>query len=190
MNKRSKAGLAVFPALILGVLIYGIVTIGCGGANPPFAPFGSEVTILNPLEGINIPLNSLEPVTIQAIVLSEEEEPINKVRVFWTLTFAGQNSIVVDTNGDGVPDARAIQMVDPFACGPQRCELTPIAEWFAFGAFVDSPFDTLTDRRGVAFVILLVDGNVIIDPATLTASTDSGSVDTMEFSVNDDREVN
>ncbi|MGH7851084.1 MAG: hypothetical protein ACREOP_12370 [Thermodesulfobacteriota bacterium] len=52
------------------------------------------------------------------------------------------------------------------------------------GAFVDSPFETLTDNRGIAFVIILLSGEDIIDPAFLEASTDSGSVDVVEFSVN------
>jgi len=38
----------------------------------------------------------------------------------------------------------------------------------------------------VAFVVILVSGDVIVDPATLEASTDSGSVDVVEFSVNAD----
>jgi hypothetical protein len=52
------------------------------------------------------------------------------------------------------------------------------------GAFVDSPFETLTDDRGIAFVDILISGEDIVDPAFLEASTDSGSVDVVEFTIN------
>ena len=53
-------------------------------------------------------------------------------------------------------------------------------------AFVDSPYDVLTDNRGIAFVVILVSGDVIIDPATLAASTDSGAIEIVTFTVNAD----
>ena len=185
MNKNI-IGKALFPAVLVCLFIAGAVFYGCGGSNPAFAPFGSEITILQPPADINIPPNSLEPMRIQAIVLNEEGDPINDVRVFWDLSFAGENSLVVDTNGDGVSDARALQLVNNNACSPQQCLLTPISEWFAMGAFVNSPFDVLTDNRGVAFVVILVSGDVVIDPATLAASTDSGAIEIVEFTVNVD----
>ena len=54
------------------------------------------------------------------------------------------------------------------------------------GAFVDSPFDVLTDNRGVAFVVILISGDRVIDPARLAASTDSGAIEIVEFTVNAD----
>ena len=185
MNKKI-IGNALFPAILALLFIVGAVIYGCGGANPAFAPFGSTIQIIQPPADINIPPNSLEPMRIQAIVTNPDGEPINDIRVFWDLSFAGENSLVVDTNGDGVSDARAIQLVNNNACSPQQCLLTPISEWFAMGAFVDSPFDILTDNRGVAFVVILVSGDVIIDPATLAASTDSGAIEIVEFTVNAD----
>lgn len=181
---KKLLGKALFPAILVCLFIAGTVLYGCGGSNPAFAPFGSTIQILQPPADINIPPNSLEPMLIQAIVLNPEGEPINDVRVFWDLSFAGENSLVVDTNGDGVSDARAIQLVNNNACSPQQCLLTPISEWFAMGAFVDSPFDVLTDNRGIAFVVILVSGDVVIDPATLAASTDSGAIEIVEFTVN------
>jgi hypothetical protein len=112
--------------------------------------------------------------------------PLNDVRVFWDLSFAGENSLVADTNGDGIPDARALQLVDPTAC-PRDCQLESISTWFFYGAFVDSPFQTLTDDQGISRVIILItnqNGTNIIDPASLEVSTRSGSVDVVEFSVN------
>lgn len=185
MNNKL-IGKAFFPVLFAFLFIACGVLNSCSGANPAFAPFGSEIQILQPPPDITIPPNSLEPVRVQAIVLSEEGDPINDVRVFWDLSFAGENSLVVDTNGDGVSDARAIQLVNNNACRPQQCLQTPISEWFEMGAFVDSPFDVLTDNRGVAFVVILVSGNVVIDPATLAASTDSGAIEIVEFTVNAD----
>lgn len=179
-------GKALFPAILVCFFIAGTLFYGCGGSNPNFAPFGSTIEILQVPLDINIPPNSLEPMRIQAIVLNPDGEPINDIRVFWDLSFAGENSLVVDTNGDTIADARALQLVNNNACSPQQCLLTPISEWFEMGAFVDSPFDILTDNRGIAFVVILVSGDRIIDPATLVASTDSGAVDTVEFTVNAD----
>lgn len=181
---RKLIGKWFFPSLVTGILVAGIIALGCGGANPPFAPFGSTIEILNPPGDITIPPNSLEPRLIQAIVLSPDGEPLNDVRVFWDLSFANESSLVVDTNGDGVSDARALQLVNNNACSPQQCILTPISEWFEMGAFVNPPFDVLTDNRGIAFVIILVSGDVIVDPASFSASTDSGAIEVVEFSVN------
>ncbi len=183
---RKLLGKVLFPSLVAGVLLAGIIALSCGGANPAFAPFGSTVEMLNPPGDIAIPPNSLEPILVEAIVLDPDGLPLNDVRVIWNLSFANQNSLVVDTNGDGVSDARALQLVNDGACAPQRCLSTPITEWFQMGAFVDSPFDTLTDNRGIAFLVILISGDVIVDPASLLASTDSGSVDVVEFSVNAD----
>jgi hypothetical protein len=187
MNKKIT-GKALFPVILACLFIASAALYSCGGANPAFAPFGSTITMLQPPGDITIPPNSLEPLRIQAIVLNPEGEPINDVRVFWDLSFAGENSLVVDTNGDGVSDARALQLVNNNACSPQQCLLTPISEWFAMGAFVDSPFDILTDNRGIAFVVILVSGDVIIDPATLAASTDSGAIEIVTFTVNADND--
>jgi len=175
-----------FQFLILTICMAVIMSLSCQGANPPFAPFGSEVTMLDPPDDISISPNDIEPFEVQAIVLNPDGEPLNNVRVIWSLSFAGENSLVQDTNGDGVADSRKLQLVNPRAC-PQNCLLEPISTWFAFGAFVDSPFPTLTDDRGISKIIILItnpNGDFIADPAVLQASTDSGSVDVVEFSVN------
>jgi len=183
MNRKIM-GKLLFPSIIAVMLTAGVIAVSCGGANPPFAPFGSTVEILDPPGDVGIPNNSLTTLLVQAIVLGPDGEPLNSVRVIWIASFAGQNDLVVDTNGDNVGDARAVQLVNDDACEPKRCALTPITEWFAMGAFVDSPFETLTDDRGIAFVDILISGEDIIDPAFLEASTDSGSVDVVEFSIN------
>lgn len=184
--KFKLIGKTAIVSLLAVIFLAGGFMLSCGGANPAFAPFGSEIQILQPPPDISIPPNSLEPVRVQAIVLNPDGEPINNIRVFWDVSFAGENSLVVDTNGDGVSDARAIQLVNNNACRPQQCLLTPISEWFEMGAFVDSPFDVLTDNRGVAFVVILISGDRVIDPATLAASTDSGAIEIVEFTVNAD----
>lgn len=183
MMRRKLFGRLLFPAVVIGILAAGIVAVSCG-SNPPFAPFGSTVEILDPPGDIVAIGNTLTTRLVQAIVLDPEGEPLNDVRVVWSASFAGLNDKVVDTNGDGVGDARAVQLADDHACAPLRCSLTPLEEWFSMGAFMDSPFDTLTDDRGIAFVIILLSGEDIIDPAFLEASTDSGSVDIVEFTVN------
>jgi len=183
--KRNIVAKMLFPSLVVGMLAAGIIAVSCGGANPAYAPFGSTIDFFNPPGDITIGENALEPMLVQAQVLDPDGQPLNDVRVFWDLSFANQNSLVVDTNGDGVKDARALQLVNDHACKPQRCLSTPITEWYEMGAFVDSPFDILTDNRGIAFVIVLV-GEAIVDPATMSVSTDSGAFEEVEFSVNAD----
>ena len=181
---RKLMGKILFPSIIAVLLTAGVIAVSCGGANPPFAPFGSTITILDPPGPVLIPDNGLTTLLVQAQVLGPgpDKEPLNSVRVIWTALFGGQNDFVVDTNGDNVPDARAVQLVNDDACSPKRCALTPITEWFSMGAFVDSPFETLTDDRGIAFVGILISGEDIVD-ASLEASTDSGAVDVVQLSV-------
>ena len=183
--RRKLIGKLLFPSIIAGMLTAGLIAASCG-SNPPFAPFGSTISILDPPNNVVLPNNTLTMFTVQAIVLNSDGQPLNSVRVFWTATFAGQNDLVVDTNGDNVADARAVQLVDDDACSPKRCALTPITEWFSMGAFVDSPFETLTDDRGIAFVDILIAGEVPVlldNTISLEASTDSGSVDVVQFTV-------
>lgn len=181
--RRKLFGKLLFPALVIGMLTAGVVAVSCG-SNPPFAPFGSTVEILDPPGDVFIPNNGLTTLLVQALVTGPDGEPLNDVRVIWIASFAGENDFVVDTNGDNVPDARALQLVDDQACSPDRCANTPLQEWFSMGAFVDSPFETLTNDRGIAFIDILISGEDIIDPAFLEASTNSGSVDVVEFTVN------
>src|SRR3989304_1563035 len=155
MEKPQILGIALFPALVISTLI---IALSCG-PNPPFAPQGSTVTLINPLDDITIPPESLQlTFRIQAFVTDPEGFAINDVRVRFSLSFADQNSLVVDTDGDGISDARALQLVDPDRCKPQPCDLIPISQWFQQGAFVDSPYTKLTDDRGVAEMIILISG--------------------------------
>jgi hypothetical protein len=179
-------GFALFPCLIVLTLVVGLIAQSCGGSNPPFAPFGSEIEILDEIDEITIPPLTLEPVTMEVLVTGPDGLPLNDVRVAFFLSFSGTNSKVVDTDGDGLGDARALQLVDPDECGDVRCELVPIEEWFGFGAFKDSGFEKLTDNRGIADVIILISGDNRCIDATLTVSTESGGVDTNDFEVNQD----
>jgi len=171
-------------AIIMAVIV--ITNYGCG-SNPPFAPAGSTVTILNPPGNITIVPNAFEIVEVEAIVENENGDPLNGVRVFWSLAFAGASSFCLDTNGDLLPDQRCLQLIDPEAC-PSDCALQPsISDLVFFGALVDSPWQTVTDDRGISRVEILIsnqNGENIIDPTTLEISTRSGAVDSDEFSVN------
>jgi len=172
--------------ILMTITLSGALNLSCVGGNPPHAPFGSTVLFISEPGDILIPPNALEPSEFEALVTNPDGEPLNDVIVVFQLSFATQNSIIVDTNGDGLPDSRALQLVDPDAC-PGGCLNNPISTWFAFGAFVDSPFETMTDDFGVAKVIILVtnqNGTNIIDPASFSVSTESGSIDVVEFTVN------
>ncbi len=187
---KTLLGLALFPILIVFMLIIGL---SCG-PNPPFAPANSAVTIVAPPQSITIPPNSLNEETVQALVTKTDTSgntvPINSVRVFFSLSFAGPQDLVEDTNGDGVGDAQALQLVNPNGCGHNfcgndvpSCECTPIEEQASMGAFVDSPFETLTNRSGVATVIILMSGNFPVNPATLEANLGNGQAVTVQFDV-------
>ena len=183
MEKPQILGIALFPALVISTLI---IALSCG-PNPPFCPQGCTVTLINPLDDINIPPESLQPTfRIQAFVTDTEGFAINDVRVRFSLSFADQNSLVVDTDGDGVSDARALQLVDNGKCKPKPCDRTPIEDWFQQGAFVDSPYTKLSNDRGLADMIILIPAPdvVIVDPAVFEASLDNGFVTSFEFTVN------
>ncbi|MGI9533487.1 MAG: hypothetical protein ACR2NW_00925 [Thermodesulfobacteriota bacterium] len=170
--------------------------IGCG-SNPPVAPFGSTLTFVPAADAINLCGIFLEPVLFRVLVLNSEGEPINDTVVFFDLSFANENSLIVDTDGNGLPDARLLQMVDNTACSPLNCLNTPIELWFAQGAFVDSPFETTTDDNGVAEVVVLVPGflnifnetgQILAAEATMTAFS-GAAVITEDFDVNQDCEL-
>jgi hypothetical protein len=181
----TRSILYQFPiAIIMAIVV--IANYGCG-SNPPFAPAGSTVTILNPPGNITIPPNAFEIVEVEAIVENENGDPLNGVRVFWSLAFAGASSFCLDTNGDFLPDQRCLQLIDPTACPSDCAHEQSISDLIFFGAFVDSPWQTMTDDRGTSRVEILIsnqNGENIIDPTTLEISTRSGAVDTVEFSVN------
>jgi len=187
---NTLLGLALLPILIVFMLIVGL---SCG-PNPPFAPADSHVTLVAPITSITLPPHSLNEETFQAFVtktdLSGNTVPLNNVRVIFSLSFAGPQDLVEDTNGDGVADAHALQLINPDHCGNTfcgndipSCECTPVGQQAAMGAFVDSPFETLTDSRGVATVIVLMSGDFPVNPATLEASLGNGQAATAQFTV-------
>jgi len=172
----------IFPLTIITVLIIGIVTYSCG-ENPPFAPFGSTVEILTEDVDIAIPPDTILVVSFEALVIDPEgTAPLNGVVVTWDLFFAGINAFLVDTNGDLIPDSRVAQLINLNFCGRALCAPTIIPLLFEMGAFVDSPFNTVTDDRGIARVGVLVSGSFPFE-ATLSASTNSGSVDIVDITL-------
>ena len=183
--------------LISSVVVISFGTIiGCG-PNPPDAPFGSTLTFVPAVDAINLCGIFLEPTLFRVLVQNPAGEPINDTVVNFDLSFANENSLIVDTDGNGLPDARLLQMVDNTACSPLNCLNTPIELWFAQGAFVDSPFETTTDDNGVAQVVVLVPGflnvfnetgQVLAAEATMTAFS-GAQVITEDFDVNQDCEV-
>lgn len=190
MNK-PLLGFALFPCLIVLTLVVGLIGQSCAGSNPPFAPFGSTVTIVNPLGDFTIPPDTLAITPrIQAFVQDPDGNPLNDVRVRFSLSFASGLDDVIDTDGDGIGDEAALQLVDPDNCLDDvgvPCDEIPSdnrLDLFTFGGTVDSPYTKLADNRGIAEVFILISGDVIVDPASFEASLDNGSVDSFEFSVN------
>lgn len=181
---KTLLGLALFPILIVFMLIVGL---SCG-SNPPFAPFGSTVAFVSPgPQSFSIPNNARAVQNVSAIVTGQDSSgntvPLNDVRVTFRLTFAAENDLVVDTNGDGIPDSPALLFIDPNKCGSVPCEDIPLPELSAMGAIFNSPFTELTDNRGEASVIILMFGEFPVDTATLEADLGNGSGTSAEFSV-------
>ncbi len=183
--------------LFLLILISLGVIYGCGPSNPSEAPFGSEITLTLAPEGINLCGNGIEPVLVRAVVTGPDGLPISDVIVSFDLSFAGENSLVVDTDGNGLADARMLQWVDNSKCSPKECLNTPIEEWYAAGAFQDSPMQVLTDDFGVAEAVILTAGftNIFEDTgqilcAETTISAFSGTATaTQDFDYNTDCEI-
>ncbi len=157
---RALRSLTIF--ILLGFLGF---FMGCG-SNPPFAPFGSTIQFEQELGDVNIPPGTVNVETIRAVVIDPEGFPLNDVIVEFDLSFAGDEDLVIDTDGDGLPDAPAIQLL--------TTDDVP----------VDSPFETTTDDRGVAAVKIRMTGDIVIDPATFTGSLENGTAASFEFSVN------
>jgi len=195
IKKLTKNKLiTVFSLIVISIGIIG----GCGGSNPPEAPFGSTLTFIQAVEDIQICGEGLEPRLFQVVLTDPVGNPLNGVSVNFDLVFGTENSLLIDTDGNGIPDARLFQMVDNEACSPNKCMNTPIDEWFISGAFVDSPFETITDDTGVAQVVIIFPGFFNIfndtgqllaaDPTTLTVFSAS-STESIEISVNSDCEI-
>jgi len=157
---RALWSLTLF--ILLGFLGF---FMGCG-PNPPFAPFGSTIAFEEELGDVDIPPGTVIVETVRAQVLDPDGFPLNDVIVEFDLTFAGEDDLLIDTDGDGIPDAPAIQLLTE--------DDVPVV----------SPFETTTDNRGVATVKIRMTGDVVIDPTTFTASLENGTAASFEFSVN------
>ena len=195
IKKLTKNKLiTVFSLVVISIGIIG----GCGGSNPPVAPFGSSITFIQSVEDIQICGDGLEPRLFQVVVTNAEGSPLNGVLLSFDLIFGTENSLIIDTDGNGDPDSKLFQMVDNDACSPNKCMNTPIEEWFLSGAFVDSPYETTSNNSGVAEVGVLFPGFLNIfdetgqllgaDPTTLSAFSGSATA-SQEITVNADCEI-
>ena len=191
IKKLTKNKLiTVFSLVVISIGIIG----GCG-SNPPEAPFGSDITFIQATEDIQICTAGFEPRLFQVVVTNAEGSPLNDVLLSFDLVFGTENSNLIDTDGNGIGDARILQMVDNDACSPNKCMNTPIEEWFLSDAFVDSPYETTTNNSGVAEVIIIFPGffNIpglflAVDPTTLFAFS-GANAESIEITVNADCEV-
>ena len=191
IKKLTKYKLiTVFSLVVISIGIIG----GCG-SNPPEAPFGSEITFIIATEDIQLCTDGFEPRLFQVVVTNFEGSPLNDVLLSFDLVFGTENSFLIDTDGNGIGDARLFQMVDNDACSPNKCTNTPIAEWFLSDAFVDSPFETTTNNSGVAEVVIIFPGAFNIsgqflaaDPTTLFAFS-GANAESIEITVNSDCEL-
>ncbi len=182
--------ITVFSLVVISIGIIG----GCG-SNPPEAPFGSDITFIQATEDIQICTDGLEPRLFQVVVTNAAGSPLNGVLMCFDLVFGTEISLLIDTDGNGIGDARLFQMVDNDACSPNKCMNTPIEEWFLSEAFVDSPYCTTTNNSGVAEVVIIFPGAFNIpgqflaaDPTTLFAFS-GANAESIEITVNSDCEV-
>jgi hypothetical protein len=188
MNKYyklfTKYGFATF--ILLATAVFGL---SCIGGNPPHAPFGSGVTIVNPPNDINIGQNDITVTIVEALVTDPDGQPLNDVLVEWRLFGANVNDLLFDTDGDGVPDVGGLQIIDNEACGfPLKCSQIEIPELLGNpeyrDAFVDTPFPNITNRFGISEISILISGEVAFDPTTLEISLLNGTTDSIQISLN------
>lgn len=180
-----KYGFACF--ILIGTALFGL---SCMGDNPPQAPFGSTVSIVNPPNDINIPQEAITLEVVEALVTGPEGEPLNDVLVEWRLFGTGVNQLFFDTDGDGVPDVGGLQLIDNGACNGTslKCSQIPIPELLANpdyrDAFVDTPFINTTNDFGVSEISILISGEVVFDPTTLEISILNGTTDSVQITLN------
>jgi hypothetical protein len=178
---KRLTGFVLFPSLVVLVLFLGL---SCTGTNPASPPFLSTVSFVDPPGDIGIPPNTQVLLDVSAVVLDPDGLPLNDVKVTWKLTFANQNDLVYDTDGDGIADSRALQFVDPDECQEVGldCSLVSSEFYVPFGALKDSPIQKLTNNRGVTRMLILAFGDFPVDPASLEVSIGTDA-DVVEFSV-------
>lgn len=188
MNKYykllTKYGFAAF--ILLATTVFGL---SCVGDNPPQAPFGSGVTIVNPPNDINISQESITIQIIEALVTGPDGQPLNGVLVEWRLFGTNINDLLFDTDGDGVPDVGGLQIINNGACGlPLKCSQILVTELLgnpAFrDAFVNTPYINITNDFGISEISMLISGEVVFDPTTLEISLLNGTTDSIQISIN------
>jgi hypothetical protein len=188
MNKNykllTKYGFAAF--ILLATTVFGL---SCVGDNPPQAPFGSTVSIINPPNDISIPQDAITLQIIEALVTGPDGEPLNGVLVEWRLFGTNINDFLFDTDGDGVPDVGGLQMINNGACGqPLKCSQILVTELLgnpAFrDAFVNTPYINITNDFGISEISMLISGEVSFSPTTLEISLLNGSTDSVQISLN------
>lgn len=195
-NKKKRIISRIISSVFIVFLSFGIVS-GCGPSNPSEAPFGSTITLSLVPEGLNLCGISLEPSLIRAVVTNAEGSPLNDVIVSFDVSFAGDNSLIIDTDGNNLGDSAILQLVDNSACAPFECLQTPLDQWFSFGALQTSPMDVLTDNFGVAEAVILAagfanrfndTGQIICAETTISAFSGTAAI-TQDFDLNTDCEI-
>lgn len=191
--------LAIAFTLLLVLCGIGIIQSGCTGSNPPTAPFGSTVQIVNPPSDINVGPEGVTVRVVEALVTGPDGLPLNDVLIEWRIFGAGVNDLFFDTNGDGVPDEGGLQLIDDEACyaddptTPQdesalKCSQIPVNQLLANpqyrDAFVDTPFPTLTNDHGISEVAVLLTGASVFNPTFIEVSLGNGSVDSVQVTLN------
>jgi len=188
MNKNykllTKYGFAAL--MLLATTVFGL---SCVGDNPPQAPFGSNVSIINPPNDISIAQDAITLTIIEALVTGPDGQPLNGVLVEWRLFGTNINDLLFDTDGDGVPDVGGLQIINNGACGlPLKCSQILVTELLgnpAFrDAFVNTPFINITNDFGISEISMLISGEVVFDPTTLEISLLNGTTDSIQISIN------
>ena len=192
--------LTIAFTLLLVLCGIGMIQSGCTGDNPPNAPFGSTVEIVNPPGNINVGPEGLTQWVIEALVTDPEGQPLNDVLVEWRIFGAGVNDYLFDTDGDGVPDVGGLQLVNDEACYADdpstpdkdesglKCSQLNVMQLLANpayrDAFVDTPFITLSNDHGISEVSILIAGASVFDPTTIEVSLGNGSIASVDVTLN------
>lgn len=188
---------SLFTVLFVTLISFGLIG-GCG-TTAPEAPQDSTITLVPGVDDISICTSGLQTRLIRAFVTGPDGFPLNDIAVTFDVSFAGDQSLIIDTDGNGIGDSALLQLVDNDACpGATGCSGTPISDYVSFGALQDSPFIDITDDNGIAEVVIIIPGffNIFDDTGQLLAADPasiavfSGSaVITDDFGVNTDCDV-
>lgn len=181
---------SLLSSILIGFLAIG--SIGGCETTAPEASFGSTITLLQVPDDVNICGTGLQPALIRALVIDADGLPVNDVAVTFDIFFAGDNSLLIDSDGDGLGDSPVFQVVDNDACGDEECISTDIEDIVSSGALENNPFTDISDDRGIAEAVIILPGfsNILEDTGQVLAAETTITVFSGSATISEDFDLN